>query len=389
MISKKYIAYLLLLAAFVYIISPWFFEKSFFFNEALSASGLCILLYKRFKVVNNRINTYLLLMLLLCSVHIFVSLVKTDEVYYYLRNSVIFYSMFAYFVGYYCFPFFFSFIKFIQRPFIIYSTWAFFIPTSKMFFERFGVSTLFPYLFKKAKRASLLILAIINIIYAFTHDSATAIFISIFYMFLLLCPGYKFFKQSIALAGVLFLVFFISILPNLSIISNNFSIYNNEAIHNVMNSNALLAVDGNTTWRLVLWKQVIVDNFPSNIFGIGFGTPMFKYFPVEDFAKINSLPYVLGAHNSYVYLFGRLGICYVILAFFIYRTVFKEYFAQKNYYYISNEIFLFWSFFAVSIIALLNPVLESPIFAAGYWLILGLLAAAIHKRSCFEKSGNQ
>jgi hypothetical protein len=101
---------------------------------------------------------------------------------------------------------------------------------------------------------------------------------------------------------------------------------------------------------------------------------------VEDFTKIPTLPYVLGAHNSFVYLFGRLGILYVLIIANVYRCIFKEYFYYKRYYYSNNQIMLFWSFLAITGIALFNPTLESPIYASAYWLILGFTARAIHQR---------
>ncbi|MBC7851707.1 MAG: hypothetical protein H7Y31_18330, partial [Chitinophagaceae bacterium] len=162
-----------------------------------------------------------------------------------------------------------------------------------------------------------------------------------------------------------------------------YSVYNQRGIYDVINSHPLLGIDGNSTWRLVLWKQVLVDKFPQNLVGIGFGTPMMKYFPVEDFKKTESLPYVLGAHNSFIYLFGRLGLIYLIITAYMYAHILKEYFYFKTYYYHTRHILLFWAFFAVSIIALFNPALESPIYASGYWLILGFTARAIAERKNF------
>lgn len=390
MISKKNIAHIILLLAFVYIIAPWFFEKSLFFNELLSLTGFGILAYKRFKIGNEKLSLCIVLLLLLCSIHALTSIFRTSNFYYYFRNSVIFYSIFSYFAGYYCFPYLISFVNKIRRPLLLYSSWALLTSPTKMFFERFGASSIFPYLFKRLKRSSLIALILINIVYAISHDSSTAIIIAVFYLFLLLCPGFKFFKQVIIVGIISFALFFIYIQPNLNIIRVDFRLSNNEAIHNVMNSNPILRLDGNSTWRLVLWKQVIVDNFPSNLLGIGFGTPMFEYYPVEDISKVDSLPYVLGAHNSYIYLFGRLGLVYILLLIAIYTLIFKEYFTFTNYYYHSGEIAIFWSFFASSIVALLNPALESPIFAAGYWFMLGLLAATIYKHhnSIFLKSNS-
>jgi hypothetical protein len=58
----------------------------------------------------------------------------------------------------------------------------------------------------------------------------------------------------------------------------------------------------------------------------------------------------------------------------------KDYFKNKAYYIRNNSILLFWSFLAISMIALFNPVLETPIFSSAYWMILGFVAAAIERR---------
>ena len=60
--------------------------------------------------------------------------------------------------------------------------------------------------------------------------------------------------------------------------------------------------------------------------------------------------------------------------------IFREYFYHKVYYYANNQILIFWSFFAATIIASFNPALESPIYAGAYWLLLGFIARAIYNR---------
>ncbi|HET9056526.1 MAG TPA: hypothetical protein VFN30_06745 [Chitinophagaceae bacterium] len=304
-----------------------------------------------------------------------------DNIYYYLRNSVILYSVFTFFVGYYFGGYLREFVNIIRKYFKAYVSVLLFFPVSRYLFERFGMATLFPALFKKAKYQWVLPSLIgINLIYSISYKSATTLILVLFYCVLLVSPGYRFFKQIIVVLVVFFSIFFIYIQPNLNIISHNYSVHNDKAIREVMESNPLLKLDGNTTWRLVLWKQIIIDRFPGNLLGMGLGTPIFKYFPVENISKLESLPYVIGAHNSFVYLFGRLGFVYIILTIYMYRYVFKEYFYFKKYYLQNNAILIFWSFFAISVIALFNPVLESPVYAGGYWMILGFVAKAINLR---------
>ncbi len=381
MIRKSTIAYFIFLLAVCYIITPWFFEKKLFFNEILAASGLLMLGYKRFRTGNDPISICMILLLGWCAVHAVTSLLRQDSFYYYLRNSVIAYSMLAFFTGFYCFKYLNGFIGRIRKILRYYIGIFLFIPLPLTFYERYGVSTLFPSLFKNTRYRLLpLLLIAMNIIYGFTYGSATALLIAGFLFWLFISTGYKFFLQSVMIMLLVFTIIFIYLQPNLALIRHQFSPRSTNAILDVMHSHPLLSIDGNATWRLVLWKQIIVDHFPANIYGLGFGTPLLQYYPIEDYSKLPSLPYVMGAHNSFVYLFGRLGIVYLLLIITVYITVFKEYFYYKQFYYSTNCILVFWSFFVITVIALFNPALESPLFASGYWMLLGFTARCIYNR---------
>jgi hypothetical protein len=381
MMSKTTIAYLIFTIALLYIVSPWFFEKELLFNEVLAGIGL-LLFIRSHRIDRGTIGICMLLLLLLAAVHACTSLLRMDTLYYYFRNSVIFYSMFTYFIGYYLYKYLPGYITRTRPLLRKYIGIFLFVPNFRLLFERFGVSMLFPALFRRAagKWVPLLLVAI-NIIYGFTYDSLTALVLAAFYLLLFISPGYKFFKQTMIIGLVLFAIVFIYLIPYLSIISHHYNYYTDDAISEVRASNRLLRVDANNTWRLILWKQIIVDNFPKNLLGLGFGTPAITYFPIEDYTKIASLPYLIGAHNSFIYLFGRLGFLFILLIVPIYRDIFREYFYQKAYYYANNGILIFWSFFAVTIVVSFNPALESPIFAGAYWLILGLTAACIRERT--------
>jgi hypothetical protein len=295
--------------------------------------------------------------------------------------------MFTFFIGFFTLKYLGGFIKRIRHFLYYYIGILLFMPISKFLFERYGMATLFPALFRrKAGKYTLSLLIIINSIYAITYRSSTSFVLSIFYLVLIIMPGYKAFKQLMLLAFVGFSIFFVSVLPELGLIKNNFSFYNEEAVRAVMNSNKILGLDPNNTWRLILWKQFIIDLFPGNLIGIGFGTPAVLYYPVADFSKLDSLPYVLGAHNSFIYLFSRLGIFYLLIMVPVYSIVFKEYFYQKQYYRSNDEVFIFLSFFAITIISLFNPTLESPIFAGGYWLMLGFVGRSIYNRKALLKA---
>jgi hypothetical protein len=390
MIRKKTIAYFIFFAAICYIITPWFFERTFFINELLAVSGFMLLASKRFKVGNDGITICMILLIAWCGIHLITSLPRKDSMYYYLRNSVIVYSMFTFFTGFCLLKYLGSFIAWIRNILRCYIGIFLFIPLPLTFYERIGVSTLFPSLFKNASYRFLpFLLILLNLIYAFTYKSATAAMIAAFLFLLFISTGYKFFKQIITIGLLAIAILFIYVQPNLTLIKNQFSPNNSRAIQEVIRSNSLLAIDGNTTWRLVIWNQILVDNFPANIYGLGFGTPVLKYYPVEDYKKLSTLPYVMGGHNSFIYLFGRLGIVFILLIGAINVKVFREYFYNKQFYYSNNQIFIFWSFFAITVMALFNPILESPMFASAYWMLLGFIARCIYNRNLIETKSPQ
>lgn len=381
MMRKNTIANLILTIAVLYVLSPYMFEKYFFFNELLSATGFAILLYKRFRIGKNPLTIAMVLLITWCAVHAITSLARMDGLYFYLRNSVIMYSMFTFFIGFFLLKYLGPFINKIRTVLRAFIGTFLLIPLPRLYFERYAVAMLFPALFKNAAwRWTGVLLIVLNIIYAITYKSSTSGVAAMFFLFLFLSPGYRFFSQTMFLVFILFTALFIHLHPYLSLISNNWAFYTDNPIFNVMKSHPLLNIDGNSTWRLVLWDQLMVDDFPANIPGIGFGTPALKYYPVEDYSKLETLPYVLGGHNAFVYVFARLGLPFIILILFIYSTVFKEYFYNKAYYFANNQVLLFWSFFASTMIALFNPALETPIYAGGFWLTLGFVARAIHDR---------
>ncbi|HEY8387580.1 MAG TPA: O-antigen ligase family protein [Parasegetibacter sp.] len=379
MFKSKSFAYVIFSLALLYIASPWIVEKKLFFNEILSLSGFLILAANRFAVNRGAINNCIIILLVWCGLHLITSLFLMDGVYYYLRTSVIVYSIFSYFIGYFLFEQLGRFIQTIL-PYLRVYLIVFLFVNVPVLFERYGMAMLFPAIFKNIiTRNTLLLLALINVIYSFTYPSATSILVAGIYLVLYLSPSFKVFSRIIGLSTILAVTLFVYFLPVLSL-ADGYTPENEEGVRNVIAAHPILSLDPNTTWRLIFWKQVLIDHFPRNLIGLGFGTPMITYFPVEDPEKLHTLPYVFGAHNSFVHLFGRLGLPYLLITGYLYFYIMKDYFKNKAYYIRNNSILLFWSFLAISMIALFNPVLETPIFSSAYWMILGFVAAAIERR---------
>ncbi|MCZ8068830.1 MAG: hypothetical protein ACK5BJ_07435 [Bacteroidota bacterium] len=378
---KKYLAFFCLFIVTLYTVGPYFFEKNFFLNEILSLIGLIVFATKGFKIKRSAISLNVLLLIGLGMAHAIVSLFVNDGWYFYFRNTVIVYSIFSFFFGYFIYSYFFQFVVRFRAIITNYVLIFLIFPITNLFYDRFGMSVLFPAIFKPDAKKKWILpsLAILVAIYSIRYESSTILLLSFFYAFILFFPNYNFLKISFFFALLSFSAVFIYLLPNLSLIENGFSFFSTDSIWNVINSHPLLKVDPNSTWRLVIWKQLIVDAFPGNLLGIGFGTPALKYFPVEDYSKLDTLPYVLGAHNSFIYLFNRLGVLFLFMMYSIYKCIFKEYFRYRKVYSVQS-LLLFYSFFAITFIALFNPTLETPIYASSFWITLGLVGRAIDER---------
>jgi hypothetical protein len=289
--------------------------------------------------------------------------------------------MFAFFIGYYWLEYLIRYISkfgtFIKTYILVFL----FVPVPALF-ERFGMSTLLPVTVNGISRKMFLpVLIVLCIIYSFNYESLTVFILAIFFSMIYLVRSYSIFVFIVSLGLVGIIGLFVYLVPHLSMNPKLYSYYDVKGILDIMDSHPILGLDPNNTWRLVLWKQLLIDQFPANIFGLGFGTPALKYFPIADYTKINDLPYVLGAHNSFVYLAARLGLFTFLIFGFIYARIFREYYHHRHYYYANLHILFFFSFFAMTMITLFNPVLESPIYASAYWIFLGLVSKVIDIRT--------
>lgn len=135
--------------------------------------------------------------------------------------------------------------------------------------------------------------------------------------------------------------------------------------------------DANSMWRLMFWAKTINDMSAVNwLFGIGLATPLFNeldptaFFIIASEPNAIDRPYTLGLHNSILTYLVRLGS--IGLLFLIYVTI-KTLKSLSLHNDIKSEA-LFVSFCLILIPALFNVVLESPLYAGQFWVILGICA---------------
>jgi len=387
-ISKKYIAYAILTIFLLYGILPEFFERNFYLNEILAFTGFLLFLKHSFKgskfvLPASSIYRLVLLLLSLGIINMFFSFFIKTNLYFYLRNAVIVYSIFAFFLGYFLFSYqrlYFNSIRNLLRVYLLPTV----LLGIKPILDRWGGAVFFPFLFRSFNRTSIAALLILNFIYSFTFESLTVTLVTLILLSVIIVKRYVYFRILFTAVLLFFVLMTSSLTPNIELYrSGPYNLFGN--VEAVTQSHFLLGLDDNTTWRLVYWYRILVERFPRNIIGIGMGTPLLHYVPGMDtyLTSVYDDEYdihVMGVHNSYLTLFARLGVLYFVFLYLIYGIILKEYYGWLAYYRSRNLAFLFVSFFTVSIIGLFNLVLESPIVASLYWAMLGFLARAIHQR---------
>lgn len=135
-------------------------------------------------------------------------------------------------------------------------------------------------------------------------------------------------------------------------------------------------------WRLVLWSH-LYGRFLENPLGLGLGTPLFAQWLDGYVALHLDVPgenYVQGAHNSFITFIARMGVpalVYFSFLFFyitsmslvIFRKLkFRPF--QTSEGKLLSSVFL--TLIAMCISSSFNVLLESPIYASGFWFFLGL-----------------
>lgn len=390
----KFVHIIVFLMFLLYGLNYTIFEKELFFNEILSLIGFIIFLQytlkKDFKLHVPRLDLLKLLMFFwaLCGFYIVFSLFFKTNWYFYFRHFVIVYSTFTFFIAFFLKNEFLHFMQKIRKKFTLIILLL--IPTYPPSYEgrlldRFSGSVFFPFFFKKIRFSVYLILLLLNFVYAYFFQSFTGTIMAILIFIIMILPNYSVFRLLFIIAFISFTSLFIYLIPHLKQYkdySAGSRLFGNQEI--VYRSSKILSADPNSSWRMVYWYRVVVENFPQNLLGIGFGTPYLPYTEGKDTA---TSPYddehdahLTGTHNFFITLFARLGILVIIFFFAVYTTILKEFYRYKQYYIANHHIVFFMGFFAISIIALFNPVLETPTYAGVYWFFLGLVAKSIYER---------
>lgn len=379
---------LILLILTLYGMNHFIFERVFFFNEILSLIGLLLLLKHsitpRFSIRCPKSTIYRMVLTfigwcLLCALG---SIPFKTNWYYFFRNSSIIYSAFGFFIGYYLYHDQFTFYKRIKSTIYGYAFIAFLLRLPYLI-DRNAYLYWFALVKKNWKLLPVIGFILISIIYVAAYTSLTVVAISIAVVGIRYIQKYSHFKLLVLLAFISFCILFWSATPYLKLYKDGYTLFGNVAY--VYSHHPLFQIDHNTSWRFIFWYRTLIELFPQNLLGIGIGTPLLPY--TEGLISTDStntdeyMAHVLGTHNTYVTVFVRFGIISMFILFVIYRKVFREFFLYKAYYKNNrNDLSIFLSFIALSVVGLFNLLIETPTLAVLYWAALGFVARAIDFR---------
>ncbi|MDB4083297.1 O-antigen ligase family protein [Vicingaceae bacterium] len=247
--------------------------------------------------------------------------------------------------------------------------------------DRFSTAMLTPYLFKKVGKGAFVALVLVNITFTVLYESSTVIVVTAGVIFIQIVRSYKVFR-FLSISG------FVVLIVGLVYFGDNFkrynvapySVYGNTIA--VSEGEPLLQLDLNSTWRAMIWYRLAVEQFPNNLIGIGFGTPLLPYIKgansaVTDFGDHSDEHevHVSGGHNSYLTVGVRLGLPALALLLLILRSVFFEYYKNRNKFENQPYGLIYLSFFSIALIGMVNLMLETPTLASIFWVALGLVAA--------------
>jgi hypothetical protein len=385
-VKFTHLGYVLACIFFLFTLHEDIFERKFLFNELLSASGMLTFLIFYFregtlKIPSSPLFVIVFLFLALGIVYIIFSFPFQTKIYYLFRNSVIVYSVLTFFVGYFFFDQIHAFIKKIKYVFIAYLTFVFTIGGT-LFLNRYMASVLTPMLFKRISLSLFIFIVIFNTFYANFYGQTTSVAIILISFFVFVNRYYGLFKLYVWSMIVVYFLLFFYFRPNLELYrTGEYELHGN--MEAVVLSHPVLMVDPNLTYRLVYQYRAIFDRFPENLIGIGFGTPIMPYNEgVRTSAQVGTTDeyeaHVSGVHNTFVTVFLRMGVPFLIILIAIYSIVYRNYYRYRKRLSENGLFIYFWAFTILSVFGLFNLLLETPTYAAVYWVLLGMIAKIIY-----------
>jgi hypothetical protein len=307
---------------------------------------------------------------------------RDGTVYQFIRTLPIYYSIFAFFLG----------IEFVKKTLHLtlknsyIQKYKYLFVLLNLFGEgRLSNQSALPLLFYDGKLHKALLFLVILLVTAYKRG-ITSYVIFVAYVVFLLVNQRRMLQKLILNKYVLF-VSVCCFLGGLYYVNQEFSDF--YKIGFAYFKTNMVHVD--VWWRLMFWAYEFGTQVIHNLFfGIGFGTKLFDMTDFDAGFLIYSNPtdlnyeYTLGTHNSFMFILIRLGLVGLFPVLCIYAYFFK----QINLYRVLNDPLVATcgiSYLFISLSALFNVVIESPLYASTYWILTGMFYQSVQKNKIIVK----
>lgn len=371
--SLKKTSFLFVLSSiFILFMVNLFFnlERTLFLNELFSFFGLFLFFKNAGHFLNIKKQPVLIainFLLLYCLISAIFGLFFTSYLYGYLRTLTFFYSIFCFFLG----------AEFIKKYKYLLSSGLWdkvIIPltaTMVLFGSSIAYPIILPVLLRKYRYWFILTLTVLVIIATCTRELTSDVMCFIFVLAFIIIKDKNFKQLFFHPLFIAFLIFFFYI-------AVFFSYYYFYAFYNFGYKVMPHFMNNNTIWRLMFWAYELNKQLASHpLFGIGFGTPFFDAADPQTWFLTNNqykydpdFPYTLGAHNFLIYFIVRLGIIGIIPIIAIYLIIFNH---LRLHPFSPLTKTCFFGFLLITVLALCNVVISTPLYAGTYWILLGML----------------
>ena len=310
------------------------------------------------------------MILLIFSVNAACSLMFFENFYGYLRNTVMIYSIFSFFLGV---KLYHILNRVGSKNLLLLSA---LIPSSSFYRTSYAASLplyLSKYTNSCTDSSFLLIIGImlgVKLYYGGTTSIAVILLLVVLH-FLTRRTKIIFYIVMVVLVSV-FLIFMKPYFDYLML--------DKITVTHIIPQHPFFAIDPNARTRFFIWCYLIFKVFLNNIWGIGLGTTFlskdFVWTDMQMYIHDPYLDFTLGAHNSFITVLVRFGIIGILPFIMLYYKLVNDIVQYKKKKRGNRIFFFYYAFFIITGCASLNVVLESPMHASLYWGTLGILCEA-------------
>ena len=348
-------------------------ERYIFINEIMTLVGALILL--NFIFINaaiHRVHICVVFLFFYCVLSVIIGSLENNGATFYqmLRTYPFMYSILCYFVGFYFLYSSFTYSKsnkgiFLLGGLALGNKLA--TPVGIAMFLNKKYSNSF---FLKVLILLLIMLEVVHLGFGDYHGSSTLLLMILYVVALII-----FRSKIVSVVASKAFVYLVILILIVFFCALHYVYYNFYEFYDVGFSVFGEGGDTNLLWRLMFWAKLVGDMSIGELFwGIKLSTPIFDPLDPTNLFIVNSdptaenRPYTLGPHNSFVFMFVRLGGAF-LLGFILYMGGILRKLALSPDK-LSFRLFVCLSLAIISMS--FNVFMETPLYSGIFWEVVGM-----------------